>query len=205
MLTWTEELQGVALYVEQAIGHRIREIREAKGMTQEALGAELAVYLERPWSRQAVSAAEQGKRAFAAVELLALAQALDTPVVSLLRPPVTATTVDMPSGTKLDRNQVLTVIAHRRSLDAQLPAAQEAIRALLYAVVEGKRLRAAAAEHDKAALEELGKLLEQLNERLKVMTDTSRPVRPFAPLPGDDEYPDAVHQIYDPHEFPQGE
>ncbi|MBS9371563.1 hypothetical protein [Rhodococcus sp. B50] len=90
--------------IEEVIGRRIQELRKAQPgigeMTQEGLGALLAPLLGKPWSRQAVSAAEAGKRAFTAVEVVALATVLGTTIDDLfdLR---RQTEVVMPSGASL--------------------------------------------------------------------------------------------------------
>ncbi len=92
--------------VEEAIGQRIQELRkaqtDAKEMTQEELGERLGRYLERPWSRQAVSAAEKGQRAFTSVELAAFALVFDVPVQGLFLPSVEVSAIDMPSGVVVD-------------------------------------------------------------------------------------------------------
>jgi transcriptional regulator with XRE-family HTH domain len=68
------------------IGRRVRELREARKMSQQQLGDELGRWLEKPWPRQTVSMAELGKRAFAADELVALAVCLRVPVTRLVAP-----------------------------------------------------------------------------------------------------------------------
>jgi transcriptional regulator with XRE-family HTH domain len=86
--------------VEEFVGVRVRDRREELGMTQEELGQLLGHpnLLGRPWTKQAVSAAEQGKRAFTAAELFALSVALQTRIPRLLMPPVTAREIEMPGG-----------------------------------------------------------------------------------------------------------
>lgn len=84
--------------IEEVVGTRMREHREAKGVTQDQLGQELGHVLGRPWARQAVSAAEKGQRAFAAVELLAIADTLEIKCSDLLRPPPNVVEIHMPSG-----------------------------------------------------------------------------------------------------------
>lgn len=90
--------------IEEVIGRRIQELRKAQPgaeeMTQERLGALLAPLLGKPWSRQAVSAAEAGRRAFTAAEVVALATVLGTTIDDLfdLR---RQTEVVMPSGEPL--------------------------------------------------------------------------------------------------------
>ena len=80
--------EGARVRVEEVVGWQVRERREALGLTQEQFGRQLALYLPRPWSRQAVSAAEKGERSFGAAELVALAAVLHATVGDLLRPPV---------------------------------------------------------------------------------------------------------------------
>lgn len=71
--------------LEEAVGANIRRMLERAGVTQEAFGQRLATYLESPWTRQAVSAATKGKRAFTAAELVTLAAVLDSTVFELLQ------------------------------------------------------------------------------------------------------------------------
>jgi transcriptional regulator with XRE-family HTH domain len=79
--------------IEEVVGQRVAELRAPTGMTQAELGQKLGELLGKPWSRQAVSAAEKGGRAFTAAELLALAYVLEVPVGRLLTPPLGALTV----------------------------------------------------------------------------------------------------------------
>jgi transcriptional regulator with XRE-family HTH domain len=93
--------------VEEVIGKRVKAAREAEGLSQHDLGRRLAPLLGRPWSRQSVSAAEQGQRAFTAVELVALAQALHVSVAMLVSPPGTVAKIELPGGASLDRREFL--------------------------------------------------------------------------------------------------
>ncbi|MEU3413739.1 helix-turn-helix transcriptional regulator [Streptomyces sp. NPDC006658] len=68
--------------IEEVIGANVQWIREDQGMTQAQLGEAVAAHLGKPWSRQAVSAAEKGRRAFSAADLLALALVLDVTIPS---------------------------------------------------------------------------------------------------------------------------
>ncbi|MFD1660008.1 helix-turn-helix transcriptional regulator [Streptomyces caeni] len=68
--------------IEEVIGANLQWIREDQGMTQAQLGEAVARHLGKPWSRQAVSAAEKGRRAFSAADLLALALVLDVTIPS---------------------------------------------------------------------------------------------------------------------------
>ncbi|MGF6824009.1 hypothetical protein M2317_002934 [Microbacterium sp. ZKA21] len=68
--------------LEAVVGANIARLRADR--TQAALGEALGEHLGSPWSRQAVSAAEKGKRSFTAAELVALARALDASIPDLL-------------------------------------------------------------------------------------------------------------------------
>ncbi|KDN75245.1 hypothetical protein DF19_25160 [Streptomyces olindensis] len=68
--------------IEEVIGANLQWIREDQEMTQSQLGEAVAEHLGKPWSRQAVSAAEKGRRAFSAADLLALALVLDVSIPS---------------------------------------------------------------------------------------------------------------------------
>lgn len=69
--------------VEQIIGENVKTFRVE--MSQSELGHKLGELLGKPWSAQIVSRAEQGKRAFVASEILALAQILGCSVPALFR------------------------------------------------------------------------------------------------------------------------
>ena len=84
--------------IEEVVGQRVAELRTAAGMTQAALGEALGGPLGKPWSRQAVSAAEQGGRAFTAAEIAAFALVFEVPVGRLLTPPIEAQAVRLTDG-----------------------------------------------------------------------------------------------------------
>jgi transcriptional regulator with XRE-family HTH domain len=66
---------------EQVVGKRIAMARENRGIgRQEELGAHLADYLGKPWTKQAVSETDRGNRRLNPTELLAFATVLDYPV-----------------------------------------------------------------------------------------------------------------------------
>ena len=77
--------------IEERIGARMREARDANGWSQEVLGKQVALYLDNPWSAQTVSVAENGGRDFAAKDLLALALVLGRPVAWFYRPNIQST------------------------------------------------------------------------------------------------------------------
>jgi len=73
--------------LEEVIGDRMLARRTELGLTQEQVGARMGRLLGREWTRQAVSAAEKGRRAFTAVELVAIANVLGETLSALLTPP----------------------------------------------------------------------------------------------------------------------
>lgn len=85
--------------VSEVVGQRIKQARRAGGLTQKDLGQELRNYLPGAWPVQAVSAAEQGRREFTAVELAALALILKKPVGWFFLPTADET-VQFPRGKK---------------------------------------------------------------------------------------------------------
>ncbi|WP_161500842.1 helix-turn-helix transcriptional regulator [Embleya scabrispora] len=72
--------------IEHLIGRNVRRIREARGLSQADLGRAVEDQLGHAWSRQAVSAAEKGRRSFAASDLLALSRVLESTIPDLLLP-----------------------------------------------------------------------------------------------------------------------
>lgn len=84
--------------LEEAIGLNVARLREAAGLSQAEVGARLGGYLGAPWSRQAVSAAEKGRRAFTAVELVSLALAFGTSLDQLLLPGALGSREDLLPG-----------------------------------------------------------------------------------------------------------
>lgn len=70
--------------LEEVVGINVARLREQRRLPQAELGELLGQYLGKPWTRQAVSAAEKGRRAFAVAELVALAAALKSDVSELL-------------------------------------------------------------------------------------------------------------------------
>jgi len=75
-------------------------------MTQEELGIGIGNLAGTPWSRQTVSAAEKGKRAFTAAELVAIARVLETRAPRLLTPPIGVGSVELPNGVSLPTREL---------------------------------------------------------------------------------------------------
>lgn len=135
--------------VEEIVGARVAAIREQTGTSQHDLGQRLGEVLDRPWSRQTVSAAEKGRRAFTAGDVVALAYVLDVPVVDLLTPPLEVTEVELPSGKS---------VPWRHSAPPTLPAqVLESLRRL-----EGTAARRAELEREERNLVE--RLIGRLGE-----------------------------------------
>lgn len=137
--------------LEEAIGANLARLREESGLSQAQLGNALGAYLDKPWSRQAVSGAEKGRRAFTAAELVSLALSLGVSIDFLLLP-VAPGLADLlpgeaelseqayeqavvgtapeggPSAQALARAQGVLVAAARESLDAQRHASESLAR-----------------------------------------------------------------------------
>ncbi|MFJ2259925.1 helix-turn-helix transcriptional regulator [Streptomyces sp. NPDC087844] len=98
--------------LEDAIGWNIAKLRTQQELSQADLGEALGVYLEKPWSRQAVHSAEKGKRAFTAAELVAFALVLECDVPFLLAPhgPARAGRIELPNAS-VDAMRLAEVVA----------------------------------------------------------------------------------------------
>lgn len=99
--------------VEELVGRRVREIREDLGMSQGQLGEEIGKLLSKPWSRQTVSMAELGRRAFTAAELIALAHVLGVHVGQMFTPPVDLphAELELSSGVTLDSQELMQALS----------------------------------------------------------------------------------------------
>jgi transcriptional regulator with XRE-family HTH domain len=113
--------------VEELAGQRIRAVREDRDMTQEELGRRLGKLLGREWPRQAVSAAERGRRAFTAAELVAIALTLRTSVGHLLTPPFDVDSVDLPGSVQIRREDLAAVVLPSVSADETLAGVAETV------------------------------------------------------------------------------
>ncbi len=146
--------------IEEIIGAHVAELRAARNMTQTELGQRVAHYIGQQWSRQAVSAAEHGGRAFVAAELLALAAILDTTIGAFFIPTDSTDVpeIETPGGKAIPLNTVL-----RHALDAAGPTANAAdVRAQLRVADEREQLAA-----DKLRLRAM--LAEYAEEAMQVM------------------------------------
>lgn len=75
------------MQIEEVIGANLRQERIQRNMSQPEFGEWIGQALGTAWKPQTVSAAEKGRRQFAAADLVALAHVLDSPVSALLTPP----------------------------------------------------------------------------------------------------------------------
>jgi transcriptional regulator with XRE-family HTH domain len=149
--------------VGQLVGANVRAARIRRQMTQEELGAALEAFLGRSWSRQAVSIAENGDRAFVAEDLLALAGALETPVEDLLLPSrptsMWETVVSLPA-TDLAFSDLLNMVYGWGAKGSETMVS--AGRILLREQTEGLREAHKIATHAAALLEERLRLFDEM-------------------------------------------
>ena len=93
--------------IEEIVGQRMLERRTALKLTQETLAERITGHLNREWTRQAVSAAEKGKRSFTAAELVAIAHTTGTTVTWLMSPPQDAEGVELGDGAYLPAHALI--------------------------------------------------------------------------------------------------
>jgi transcriptional regulator with XRE-family HTH domain len=78
-----------------------------KGWSQELLGEQVGSFLERPWSAQTVSAAENGGRDYVARDMLALSRVLGQPIAWFYRPGMEALEeIVVPSGLTVKESEM---------------------------------------------------------------------------------------------------
>jgi hypothetical protein len=111
------------LRIEQIVGQWIAKGRGDK--TQAQLGEELGRYLGKPWSRQSVSAAEKGERAFTAAELIAFSLVLGCTVETLLEPPAGVEHVEIGDDGQIDSRHLRTTAATNSDLADLVTAVHE--------------------------------------------------------------------------------
>lgn len=147
--------------LEEAIGRNVARLREVSGLSQAQLGDALAGYLGKPWSRQAVSAAEKGRRAFTAAELVSLALVLKTSLDLLMLPGAMGSHGSLlPGDAEITEREYERVIVGEASDGKPSPQALERARGVLVATLKdqydafkvlGKHLEAQALFLDDAA------------------------------------------------------
>jgi transcriptional regulator with XRE-family HTH domain len=110
--------------IEEIVGRRVRDIRERKDMTQADLGRAVGPFLGRPWSRQTMSFAEQGRRAFTAAELVVLAHVLNTNIAMLFVPPAgDDDDLELPGGTLTRKELTKAALEVQGDLDTMIDMA----------------------------------------------------------------------------------
>jgi transcriptional regulator with XRE-family HTH domain len=177
MLCCDNEAPGTEARVrlEQVVGQRIHDIRERAGMSQAGLGRALAPLLGRPWTRQAVSAAEKGARDFKIAELVAIARVLETTVAQLVLPgPEVRREVVFPSGKTITAMELLdAVLSPRIDMESERGQVLKTGNELAEAVAE---LRLKVIEADEAGAESfrtLARLLRQVQGLARITPETS--------------------------------
>jgi DNA-binding XRE family transcriptional regulator len=98
MLSRTDGERAAAVRIEEIVGERVRAKREELGWSQAELGERLGKHLGGRWSRQSVSAAEKGKRAFPVA---------DVTISYLLMPPPNIDTVEIAPGVAAERSVLM--------------------------------------------------------------------------------------------------
>jgi transcriptional regulator with XRE-family HTH domain len=111
--------------IEDVIGYWITKGREETGMTQGQIGEELGRYLEKPWPRQAVSAAEKGRRSFTAAELVAFSAVLGCNVETLLQPPEGVTGITLGNEKTLNSRHLRTTVSTNTDLEELVRAVND--------------------------------------------------------------------------------
>lgn len=102
----------------EVIGERVRAQREERGWTQTKLGERVGSHLGQDWSRQAISAAEKGKRAFTAAELVTFAHVLGVSVSYLLTPPPGVDVIEMAPGIGAESATIAEAVTPYRGTDS---------------------------------------------------------------------------------------
>jgi transcriptional regulator with XRE-family HTH domain len=130
--TDSRDRQEARVRVEEVVGARVRDIRDSQGMTQAQLGQAIGELLGKPWPRQTVSLAEQGGRAFTAVELVAIARALGVYVGHLFTPSIAAANsgIELGPGVRLESPEVMEALFERMDVTASRAALTLLIRSV---------------------------------------------------------------------------
>jgi transcriptional regulator with XRE-family HTH domain len=182
------------LRVEQYVGQRVRDRRDELGMTQEEFGRQLGHWLGKPWSRSTVSVAENGRRAFTAAEIVAIALVLDTSPSRLFMPPAEPGEIRMPSGANLPARPLPLI---RLPEDLNFAAIEETLRLLKESAARSQEAADRSQEEAARRQEEAartGKLVHELDvlfvERLAAGGVVSMP---YAEGYGPEDSEPAVH------------
>lgn len=112
--------------VEEIVGANIAARREALGWSQAELGERIAPTIGKVWTRQTVSAAEKGGRAFTAGEITALAVTLETGIARLFNANLADERITLPSGNEIDRADMPVLGGASDATSVNLPEIAEA-------------------------------------------------------------------------------
>jgi hypothetical protein len=144
-------------------------------MSQADLGRALAPLLGRPWSRQAVSAAEKGGRDFKIAELVAIARVLETTVGQLALPgPEVRYRVVFPSGETITAMELLdAVLSPRIDLESEADHVLTTGNELANYVSELRLKTIKADEAGAKSFETLARLLRQVQGLARMTPETT--------------------------------
>jgi transcriptional regulator with XRE-family HTH domain len=78
---------GTTRTMEEIVGANLTRYREREGISRAELGRRIGAFANKPWSRQAVSLAEAGKRAFGVTDLVTISYSTGLTVTDLLTIP----------------------------------------------------------------------------------------------------------------------
>jgi transcriptional regulator with XRE-family HTH domain len=149
--------------IEEVIGQRMKDFRELEGMSQRELGEGLEPYLGKPWSRQAVSTAETGGRAFTAIELITIAAVLGTSVSRLMTLMPAVGELETPGGVVISGRDTAAVVVSRMSPNVIYSEMQSAITELAQRLAELETEAAQAARSRSMVFDSMQALLDLLD------------------------------------------
>ncbi|MFI7583163.1 helix-turn-helix transcriptional regulator [Kocuria sp. M1N1S27] len=78
---------GTTRTMEEVVGANLTRFREREGISRAELGRRIGAFANKPWSRQAVSLAEAGKRAFGVTDLVTISYSTGLTMTDLLAIP----------------------------------------------------------------------------------------------------------------------
>ncbi len=124
--------------INDLVGTRIRYLRGRLKESGDRFGQRLEPYLGKPWSRQTVWEAENGKREFRIEEVFALAQAAKVTVQFFFVDPPKKTTIKWQSGSDVSATELTSLLRE----PGQPTSRREEVRAARRLVKEAQdRLR----------------------------------------------------------------
>lgn len=146
MLYTTCVAKEVGVEIPELVGSKVRHRRQQLDISQQELGVKVGDYLGEQWSRQAVSAAEKGGRAFAITEVAAFAAALDTNIRELVTPDPRTQRVELP-GLTVDHDTYAGWVSERTDREVALENEIASLHQVL--LEQTQRLQAVADEYQR--------------------------------------------------------